>query len=156
MLQSDVTECDPATWLQNAGDLTKDGGFVRGKIDDAVRDDAIHRLIRQGNLVDCGVDKIHIGISTLLGVLPRALDHRRGHIDTDSAASRANHLGSKEYIESSSGAKIDHDLSRSQVSGGCGIAAGESHVGARWNRSQLFGAVAKRLRNGLYSSMVVR
>src|ERR1700727_1823675 len=65
-LERDVTDREASAGLEDAGNLSKDSRLIRGKVENAVGDDAIDRGIRQRDVVDGGLVELDIGVSTSL------------------------------------------------------------------------------------------
>src|SRR6185369_5207143 len=60
-LRHDIGHGKVATGLQHAKCLAKNSVFISGKIDDAIRNDDIHGIIRQRNALDLTFQKFDVG-----------------------------------------------------------------------------------------------
>src|ERR1700738_1402985 len=71
----------------------------RCKIDDAIRDDAVHGRIWGRNLIDGGLVELTVCVAASLSVGPRPLDHGGGHVDANGTTLRSDHLRGKEHVK---------------------------------------------------------
>src|ERR1700678_4120038 len=69
--ERDVTHRKATAWLEDADNLTEDSGLVRRKVQNAIRDDAVDRSIRQRDAVDGGLTELHVCVSARSRVCSR-------------------------------------------------------------------------------------
>src|ERR1700677_4793967 len=97
--ERDVAHREATAWLEDAGNLTEDCGLVRREVQNAIRDDAIDRSIRQRDAVDGGLVELHVCVSGGSLVCSRPFNHGRGHVDANSPALWPYHLRGQKHIK---------------------------------------------------------
>ncbi len=95
-------------------------------------------------MLDFAEAEVDIGDAGLARVLPRLLDHLRGHVDADGLA-RAHGAHGDEAVDARAAAEVEHDLAGLNLRRVERIAAAEAEVGAGGNIFQIFEIVADLL-----------
>jgi hypothetical protein len=99
--------------------------FLTRRVDDAVRDDDIHRVIRQGDVLDFSLEKLDILRPGLALVLPRQRQHLVGHVESVGFARGADSFGGEQHVNATARPQIEYGLSGLQLGQCGGIAAAE-------------------------------
>src|SRR5580658_2914243 len=97
--ERNVTHRKATAWLEDADNLTEDSGLVRREVQNAIRDDAIDRSIRQRDAIDGGLVELDVCVSARSRVCSRPFNHGRSHVDADGPALWPYHLRSQKHIK---------------------------------------------------------
>ena len=83
----------PPTRSENAECFAQDPTFVGREVDHAVRNDHVHRRIRQRDLLDLALQEFHVRDPRLTLVFARQREHLVGHVETIDLSGRPDAPG---------------------------------------------------------------
>ena len=109
-----VGDGDAPTRLEHAKRLPQHPALVGGKIDHAVRNHHVHRVIGQGDILDLALEKLDVCHPGLSLIFAGQGQHVVGHVEPIGLARRPNALGGKQHIDAAARAKVQHRFPRLQ------------------------------------------
>jgi hypothetical protein len=131
-LRRDITASDhhirdrkPAAGLEHTERFREDAVLVGGEIDDAVRDDHVHRVVRQWNLFDLALEELDVRHAGLLLILAGEREHLVGHVEPVGLAGSADAPRREEYVDAAARTEVEDDLAGVEVGERRGIPASE-------------------------------
>ena len=104
-------------------DAIKDAVLVGGKIDHAVGDDHVDRVVGQRDVLDLALEELDVLRPGFAFVLVGQGQHLVGHVDADGPARWPDPLRGEQDIDPAARAEIQHYLARVQLGQRRGIAA---------------------------------
>ena len=107
-----IRDSEFAAGLQHTERFGEDLGFIRRKVDHAVRDDDIHTVGFDRQIFEIALAKFHILDVQALRTGPGALDHFGSHVHADHVSRLADFFRGEETIESRARAEVEDGLSR--------------------------------------------
>ena len=141
----DIRNGEAAAGLQHAKCFAKDAILVGGKIDDAIRDDDIDRIVGKRNVLDLAVQKLDVFDAGLALVFVGEREHFVGHVEAVGFAGWADAPRREQHVDAAARAEIEHGFARFQFGQRRRIAAAERGVdGFGGNLAGLRGVVKIR------------
>src|SRR5271157_3328301 len=116
----------PAARFQHPESLGQHPVFVGGKVNDAVRDDDIHGVVRERDALDLPLQELDVCHAGFALVLFRQGEHLVGHVQAIRLARRANAPRGEQHVDAAARTEVEHDFSRIQPGERGGIAASEA------------------------------
>ena len=89
--------------------------LVTREIDDAIRNDDVHRIARKGNVLDVSSDELDIGEATLALVFLGEGKHFVCHVETIRFAGETDATSRKQHVNAAAGAKVEHGFTRLSI-----------------------------------------
>jgi hypothetical protein len=123
VLGDDVGDSDPPAGLQHPGELCEDRRLVRRQVDDAVGDDDVDRVGREGDVLDDAAEEDRVPHAGLVSVAACQGKHLLGHVEAVGDAGRPDPLRREDDVDAASGAEIEHRLALAEVGDGGRVAA---------------------------------
>ena len=111
--------------LQHAKRLAQHAVLVARKIDHAVRDDHVDRIVGQRDIFDLALEELDVLRAGLALVLAREREHLVGHVEAVGLAGRADAARREQHVDAAAGAEVEHRLARFQFGERGWIAASE-------------------------------
>src|SRR5437870_133270 len=116
---------EPAAWFENAEGLAQHLALVGREVDHAVRDDHVHRRIRERDVLDFPLQELDVRDSRLPLVLARQAEHLLGHVEAVGFSGPAHALGGQQDIDPTSGPQVEYHVPLVELGESRGIAAAE-------------------------------
>ena len=101
--------------LQDPKGLPENTVFVCRKVDDAVRNDDIHRVVGQRDVLNFTFQELDIFDSSLALVFIREREHFVGHVETVGFAGGADSFRGEQHIYAAARAEVKDDFAWVQV-----------------------------------------
>src|SRR5262249_50722722 len=117
--------------------------LVAGKVDDAVRDDDIHRLVGKRDVLDFALKKLDISQAAFALILFGERQHLVSHVEAIRFPCRADTASGKQHINATARAEIEHDFARFQCGKGGWVAATQRGFDGRVRQLLLLRRVVK-------------
>src|SRR5262249_52005778 len=99
--------------------------FIGGKIDDAIRDHNINRVVGQRNVLDFAFKELDVLNASPVLVLISKRKHLIRHVEAIGFTAWADAPCGEQNVDTAAGAKIQNDFSGIQFREGAGIPATE-------------------------------
>ncbi|SPE28618.1 hypothetical protein SBA3_1470011 [Candidatus Sulfopaludibacter sp. SbA3] len=116
---------EAAAGLENPEGLGENPVLIRRKIDDAVRDDDVHGVVGEWDVLDFAFQKLDVADAGLALVFVRESQHFIGHIQTVRFSGGPYAPRGKQHIDAAAGAKVQNGLAGFQFRQSGWIAAAE-------------------------------
>ena len=113
VMTSDTAKRPPG--LQDAERFPQHLVLVGGQVDDAIRNDHVHRIVRQGDRFDLALKELDILRPGRLLVLPGERQHLVGHVEPIGLACRTDTRADSRTSMPAARAQIKHRLAQSSV-----------------------------------------
>src|SRR6185312_3709059 len=111
----DIGDSESATGAQHAKRLLQYLVLIGGKVDNAVGDDDIDRLIWQRNVFDRSLEKFNVGHAGLPLVLSGKCEHVIGHVEAVSLTRRPNPPRRQQHVDPAPGTEVKNRLAGLEV-----------------------------------------
>src|SRR5947209_4133710 len=116
---------EPAAWFENAEGLAQHLALVGREVDHAVRDDHVHRRIRERDVLDFPLQELDVRDARFTLVFPRQAEHLVGHVEAVGFSGPTHALGGQQDIDSTAGPQVEYHLPFVELGEGRGIAAAQ-------------------------------
>ena len=115
VLGDDVRDPDPSVRLQHPGELGEDCRLVHREVDDAVRDDHVHRLGRERDVLHKSAEEDRVANAGLLGVSPGEGQHLFGHVEAVGDPRGPHATGRDNDVDAAARAEVEDDVALLQL-----------------------------------------
>ena len=103
----------------------QDPGFVAGKVDHAVGDHHVNRVVGEGYRFDLPLQEFDVLDTGFLLVAASEFEHLVGHVEAEGLAGRADPPGREQDVDAATGSEIENGLTFFEISDGSRISAAE-------------------------------
>ena len=122
---NDIGYGESAAGFQNAESLAQNFILVGGKIDDAVGDDDVDRVVGQRNVFNFAFQKFDVFNARFALVFVGESQHLVGHVESIGFAGGADAPGGEQHVDAAARAEIENGFARLQFRERRRIAAAE-------------------------------
>ncbi len=124
--RDDVGDGEAAAGAEDAEGFGEDAVLVGGEVDDAVGDDDVDGVVREGDVLDLSLEELDVGEAGLELVLAGEGEHLVGHVEAVGKTGSPDAAGGEEDVDASAGAEVEDDLAGEEIGEGGGVAAAEA------------------------------